>query len=255
MNKSVSPVAIVVDQGVDGVGKGVAEWLRERKRPTQYILAERLALCRLEVTPTRAICDGQVVGSVFFHCHTHANYGADFEEPDQGFASDEVRATWLSILQIPSVLTINQVDAELWYTSAEWAVWRKRLQQAGVPLANVAVGDSKVFSTWSWLPWGGGILGVPGCHVRRAFAPALTEGNAFQQSLWCEGQVFSGPSGKHVAVAGKVMASYGLHLGSILTNQREEVVSCTTACTVPDSLTLEIATRIAEVINAHLCRW
>ena len=254
MRGSAAPVAIVIDQRTDQLGKLVVESLRKRKQRTYWISSENLASCRLNVKSTGATCDGQLIGAVLFHCRPGANFGSNFEESDREFSSNEARAVWLSILQIPSVLAVNRLDAEIWYSSAEWAVWRRRLQLAGVPLSDISVGDSEPTPGWSWLPWGGGkYLNAPGPSVRRTFAPALTAGDGFYNSLWCCGQIISGPGGKHIETASEIMASYGMQLGSILTNKKGQVVSCTTSCLIPDFLAPVVTHRITEVINAHLC--
>jgi N-methylhydantoinase A len=44
-----------------------------------------------------------------------------------------VSSAWLAIMQRPTIAAVNRLDAELWTTRSEWAVWRRRLLAAGVP--------------------------------------------------------------------------------------------------------------------------
>ena len=255
MSTTSTGTTVIVDEGYDRLGKRVQQLLHKRGLQTLRVAADKLSSCRIEVNAGHATCNGQSVATVLFHARPDSHFSDDFVELDRAFSSNESRAVWLALLQLPSINSVNCLDAEVWYSSAEWAVWRRRLESAGVPLAEIVVGDSEPRNHWSWLPWGGGVIRSPGHLIRRTFAPAMVLTQDFKCSLWCYGEVVNGPMSRGVHAAAEVLRSYDVQLAMIMTDAFGRVISCTTHCQIPNAVVERVAKHIAEVFGAYLyCR-
>src|SRR5215216_2617418 len=180
-------VVVVVDDGTDALAADAARALRAAGTPVRPIAAGDLARAPLELTATTARLDGSEVGAVLFRAGWRSWLAEGFEEQDADFCSSETVAAWLSLLDLESVLAINRSDPELWFSSAEWPVWRRRLEQAGVPVTPLEIGEASGADDRHWLPWGGGVARQPGARAARCLAAALSAQPAKATTLWLDG--------------------------------------------------------------------
>lgn len=245
-------MVIIVDDGTDSLAQTVNELLRLRGFGAYLVPVGRLATCRVAVTPREAFIEGQPVRGVLFRARPDAQFSEEFIKEDRFFCTSEARALWLEMLQLHTLTVVNRPDGELWYSSSEWCVWRRRLRARGVPVAELAAGDVSAGDGWSWLPWGGGVLPSPVPEIRRMFGAAITRSKVFNRSSWCYGRVMSDCNRPVVRDAIAVLEDWGIRLGALLTDASDRVVSCTAYPTIPDVLVRDVALRVTEALGASL---
>jgi hypothetical protein len=254
LSRASDKLAVVVDDGSDGVAAATSEALRRLGVAVRDIPARELALARLDLDAHGAAVDGRRVGAVLFRARPRATFAADFGERDRAFTSSEARAAWLQVTNLPSVAAVNRLDPETWFTFSEWPTWRRRTARAGVPLAKLVVGAADNDKEAFWLPWGGGVAAVPPPLVRRAFGAAVVSATRLNRAIWCYGSVVAGTESYATQLAGGVLESFGVHLAEIVTAEDGSLVSCTAHPTVPEHATAQTATRIAKALDADLRR-
>jgi hypothetical protein len=248
----VRPQAVVVALPEDQLADAVEQALAARSWPSSRRLPGELASTPLVLDEQTARLGDEPVGAVVFRARPDMHFGEDFDERDAGFASSEARAAWLALTHLPSVSAINRLDAELWFSSAEWPIWRRRLVRAGVRVVDLAVGDAAAGEGATWLPWGGGLTQAPPRSVRRTFATALVDLQALQTTVTCCGAVLDGPDLEVTRAASAVLAADGARLAAIVTDDRERIVSCTAYPYVPPAAVQEAAESIVEALDADL---
>ena len=254
LSRGSDKLAVVVDDGSDGVAAATSDALRRLGIAVRDIPARELALVRLDLDAHGAAVEGCRVGAVFFRARPRASFAADFGERDRAFSSSEARAAWLEVTNLPSVAAVNRLDPETWFTFSEWPTWRRRTALAGVPAAKLVVGAADGGSEAFWLPWGGGVAALPPPLVRRAFGAAVVSATQLNRATWCYGNVVAGTDSHATRLAGGVLESFGVHLAEIVTAEDGSFVSCTAHPTVPEHATAQTATRIAKALDADLHR-
>lgn len=244
-------VSVVVDDGSDPLARAVAAALRERGRDVLHVPAEELALVPLTLDGDRAWANGAEVTDVLFRAGPWAAHDAGYRSEDAGFASMEIAATWLAIIALPGVTTLNRLDALAWSSRAEWGVWRRRLLAAGVACSPLGVGDVAV-NGGQWLPWGGGLARPPGRAVRRSFATALTPAAHLATSTWLLGKAVAGNATPGAATAARALADHGVRLAAIVTDERDRVVTCSARPRLDQATAQRAAPMIVEHLDADL---
>jgi hypothetical protein len=212
-----------------------------------------LALARIDLDADHAKVEGRRVGALFVRALPRADFGGGFAPDDAAFSSSEVRSALLAVMALPSVAVVNRATPETWFSFSEWPAWRRRMGQAGVPLAALSTGGGDAPSGAWWLLWGGGIVPVPSREARKAFGAAVFAAEQLRRSLWCYGEIVAGASTPSARLAGRVLARFGINLAEIVTCDDDRFVSCTTHPAVPEQ-TAGVAERIAVALDGHLRR-
>lgn len=219
----------------------------------ERIDAARLALAPLSLSREAAELDGLEVKALLFRAAPGAYFGDGFTAEDGPFCSGEAAAAWLAVMGLPDVTCVNRLDAELWYTTSEWAVWRRRLEVAGVRLAPLSVGDVSADEPMLWLPWIGGMARPPGPNARRCFAAALSPRERVERAVWCDGRWISGRAGPAAADAVEVLDAHGVRLAEVLVS-RHGVLACSAHPQLDERTTAIAANRIVEAFLADMHR-
>jgi hypothetical protein len=246
-----SGIAVVVDDQSDSLASKVASELSRSQLSVRHLTASRLGLVELYVERDLVLVDGARLSAAFFRAGPWSRFDEGFESDDAAFASMEVSAAWLAVLNNPSVATINRLDAEVWTSRSEWPIWRRRMLAARIPCVDIDVGG--VEGDYShWLPWGGGIALPPGAASRRLFASALTGATDLSSTVWFGGQ--SIPESEASTEAVQVLLQHGVELAGITLDSAGRVALCTTYPEVDDETADIAAPRIAERLSKGLPR-
>jgi hypothetical protein len=224
--------------------------------PAVRLTTATLASAPLTVAPDGAAYDGEPVAGALFLDRPGASFSAGFAAEDRSFADNETRAAWAGLLASAAVWTVNRTDADLWFTSAEGPIWRRRLAADGVPVAPLTVGGEPGEDDRGWLPHtGGGVGPLPragsGSYLAAAYA-ALPEAKAF---LRCQGRWIGGggsAAGERVAEA---MAARGYRFFGGTLDGEDRLVRLTAFPEIDDDgLAAEAGRRIAEAARADRAR-
>ena len=248
------PGIAVVAEDADPVARAVEAKMRQLRRRVLYIPTSELASIPLQIVDDSLLLQREAISAVLFRARPDSHFGGNFVESDASFSSNEARATWLAALNLPSVCAINRADEELWFSNAEWPIWRRRLISEGIPVVSLSVGDIDSLNDRPvvWMPWGGVFAHPPGPYARRAFATALIPAEGIHVTLWCCGSPIDGPGDGFIRGAASVMSSHGIELASIVSDSTDRIVSCTAYPDVPESFVSPVAHRITEVLNADM---
>jgi hypothetical protein len=173
--------------GNDRVGAGVARRLREVGHTVLELPTGELASVPLELRKDTAWIGDRRLEAALFFSSPGTCFSAGFVPTDQGFVDNETRATWLTVLSLPSVWTLNRPDPEVWFTNAEWTVWRQRLRHSGVGVAPLDAGC--VEAGRPWLPYcGESIASMPATQVGTFMAAAFLRETETHTTIWCCGE-------------------------------------------------------------------
>jgi hypothetical protein len=240
---SVSACAVVVDDLTDSLASDVARELQRRSLPVWHVQANTLAMLDLDIEGDGVFVGGARLRAAFFRAGPWAQFADGFRADDASFASREVSAAWLAVLNRAGVATVNRPDAELWTTRAEWSVWRRRLLAAGIPCADLDVGA--VDGDYGhWLPWGGGVADVPGPRIRSLFASALSPARTLTSAIWYGDRSF--PAIDHSPVLGNMLDREGIQLAGITTDEEGRIVQLTGHPLVDEATSHLLAPRIVS---------
>jgi hypothetical protein len=248
---------VVVDDGDDPLANAVHDALRESGVATLRLMGRSLARTRVEVTADDVRVRDRRVAAVLFRASTGDGLAEGFHADDASFSSSEARAAWLAALHSPSVIAVNRIDPEVWFAFADWPIWRRRLADAGVPLAPLAVGDVDTGADGAWLPWGGGVARPRPRAVRRVFGAAVTSATSLETAVVAASDVVDGADGADGEVArsvADVLASWGVSLAGLVIDEQGRVVSATATPTISEAVAPAAARRLTEVLTAHLHR-
>ena len=246
-------IVVVVDDGADAVAAETVRALRARRTPTMSIRAGDLARSPLRLSSGSAALDGHNVAAVLFRADWRSWFAEGFVDEDADFCSAETAAAWLALLDLDTVLAINRSDAELWFSSVEWPVWRGRLERAGVPVTALEVGCVADGQERDWLLWGGGTARLPGVNAARCFAAALPLQPASTSTIWLEGRCLDGPSSPVAEAAAAVLAAHGAKLAGIVLAADGTVLSCTCRPALTGERAIAAtAQAIVEELDDHL---
>ena len=247
----MQPTVAVIDDGGDALASQVARRLAARGREPLVIDAAGLAKAALELSASGVSVNGRPLAAVLFRARLPGWFADGFVAQDAPFCHGEAAAAWMAILEHESVLAINRLDPQLWFTHVEWPCWWKRLEAAGVPVAPIEVGDVAAPDA-RWLPWSGGVARWPGVHAARCFASAWTSQPPIRVGVWLRGRHLAGHRAACGEAAAGVLAGHGAVFAEIATTAEETVVSCTAH---PTSAVERAAGALTEEIDAHLHRW
>lgn len=247
------PGVVIVDDGTDALAIETTRALRATGIAAKWVAAGDLARVPLRLTTRSAQIDGCHVGVVVFRAEWRSCFAQGFEEADEDFCSAETQAAWLSLLDLGSVLAINKSDPELWFSDMEWPVWRRRLEDAGVPVTPLEVGEATAGDNCHWLLWGGGVAGQPGPRAARCLAAALTSQRLGDASLWLQGRRIDGAKARTAEAAAAVLASHGAALAEVALAADDSVLSCTCRPVIRSDRALGAAVRgILKAVDDHL---
>jgi hypothetical protein len=241
---------VIVHSDDDQLAPAVADELVARGHHVRRLAAARLAASPLTLTPQEARLEGEQVAGVVFLCRPDGDFGG----ADRAPCSNEARAAWLALLQLPTVVTAHRPDAELWYSSSEWSVWRRRLVAAGLPVADLVVGDHPDEADAMWLPWGGGVSKAPEPGARRAFAPALARRSSMAHSVWFGGECLDGAAEPEAGAAAQVLRAHGAELAGITRDAWGRVMVTTAHPHVAGGAVTRVAQRIGAFYAPALHR-
>lgn len=236
----------------DPLAEAALAGLRDRSLRAVRLTTPKLASAPLTIAPDAATYDGEPVAGALFLDQPSTTFSADFEPDDRSFADNETRAAWAGLLSLPAVWTVNRTDADLWFTSAEGAIWRRRLAGDGVAVAPLAVGGEPGHGDRGWLPHtGGGVGPLPRSGAGSYLAAAYAEGPEASIVLWCHGRrigAAASPGGERVAEA---MAARGCRFFGGTFDGRDRLVRLTVFPQIDDPrLAAEAGRRIAEAAHA-----
>jgi hypothetical protein len=248
------PFGVVVGAVADPLAESVATSLDQRGIETRRIDASRLALEPVALDADSATLDGRTIDAAIFLAEPMASFGGDFVPEDADFCDAEVRATWLALLNLPSVATVTRWTAEEWASLGEWAIWRRRLLTEGVPCSPLAFGVDPTDGDIRWMPFSSSDThAVPGPVGRRLMVPPLTSAQPTTASIWCCGQVIAGPDSEIVHRCGRVLERYGTRLASIVLDERGAVFACGSRLQILDESTAHaVAESVSDQIHADL---
>lgn len=248
-----SAIYLVVGGEGDLVADTAGDELGRRRLPARRLEPAALASAPLTVTPDGAAWDGRPVAGVAFLARPGGPFSDGFDDGDASFADNETRALWSAVLSLPGLWTLNRGDAETWFTSSEWPVWRRRLGDAGVPLAPLHVGGEAADGDAGWLPYGGGGVGpLPpagaGPYLAAAFAAAPEESTA----VWCCGRRLDGPAGAADRRLAAAMERWGCRYFAASFDGDGRLLRLLTFPDIADPVVAaDAGRRIAEDADAH----
>jgi hypothetical protein len=154
----------------------------------------------------------------------------DFDAADRDFCDAEVRAVWLAIINMDSVATVTRWSPEEWTSLGEWAIWRRRLIEADVPVTPMSFGAvaTEDASAERWLPFSSATThSIPGKLARGSLAPAIARCGVGASAIWCCGEIVAGPDLEPVRRAAAVVAEHRIGLAAITLDDQHRVLACT----------------------------
>jgi hypothetical protein len=250
---SEARLAALVGDRRDGLLIEVARALAEGDHPTVWLDPDALASTPCTLSPRGVRVAGVELHAVLFRARPHRAFADGFRADDLEFASAEARAVWLAALALTSVAAPNRFSAEEWYSSAEWPIWRRRFDDAGVPTAPAlggAPGDEV-----AWLPYSSsGRHAAPGPATRAITGATLVEAGALSSSVVCLGAVIEGPDTEPVRRAAAVMEDHGSRLVGIVADEEGRILLATAHPEVARDTARRAAAMIAEEVHAHPAR-
>jgi len=249
----MGPLALVVGVDSDAVAGSLTTGLRGRAWEVIQLPPDSLASTTLHVQGDAAFLAQRPLAAVAFCGFPTWSQNRGFAPEDDAFCGAEARAAWLGVLQLRTVSAINRWDAEVWYSSSEWSVWRRRFVRAGVPLSAVSVGKAHAAPEWTWLPWGGaGFQARPQAGACHALASATLPARGLHRSIWCDGTVLTGDMSPVLMRAGTVLRQYGVRYATLLLDEDERIVTATSSLIAPVEHTTTVAQRFLELYDADL---
>lgn len=215
--------------------------------------------CQLDLDADSCTVDGFRVGGVLFRASPEASWSDGFAADDRLYCDAELRAAWLAILHLDSVLAINQWDATTWFEGGEWPTWRRLMMEHGVAVSPFSFGGMNGVSgshSPHWYPYRFGEPSpAPGAASQRVLGAPLTVATEQQVSLVACGHVLSPPCAP-IENAVRVLASSGIQLASIVTDAEGRVLRVNPKPTPEEPVLLSrAASLLAEVYAGHLRRW
>lgn len=230
--------------------------------------------CRFQRLPPHELADlavtqqhntfrlgAESIDGIFFRCSPDSGFSANFEPDDRGFADTEIRALWLSALNIPGVYTPNRFDAAMWFGNNLLLRLRILLYDAGVPLAPLTFGNETGAEAALWLTnHDSRIQGSPRPDLQRYVGATLTPESAIHTLLCICGRTFvAGPDRlppTHCAsAAATALHKGGISLCEITLNEHDQVVGINPLPIVPDPWLEQSSILLAEEYHAHLHLW
>jgi hypothetical protein len=247
----------VVADAADPLAREVSGALARRRFTVKDVEAHRLALLPVALFLETARVEGQPLDALVFLTDPITSFTADFAHEDRDFCDAEVRATWLAILNLPTVATVTRWLPEEWSSLGEWAIWRRRMISHGVcvsPMSFGANGDAASDSTW--FPFSSGAAQrVPGRFGRRALGPAVSQARLATSTIYCCGEIVAGPDTPQVRRAVAVLELYGTQLAAIMLDEEGRVLMCTSRPAICEiSLAHAVAEKVAEHLDAAVSR-
>jgi hypothetical protein len=251
---NVPAFGVVVGADADPLAEAVTASLSSRGVDTRRIDASQLALEALELDRDGATLGGRTIDAAVFLAEPTASFGGDFAREDAEFCDAEVRATWLALLNLPSIATVTRWTAEEWTSLGEWAIWRRRLLADGVACTALAFGMDPADGGTRWVPFSSSEThSLPGPAGRRMLVPPQTSAQPAGTSIWCCGRVVAGTDSQTVHRCGQVLERYGTRLASIVLDQDGAVFACASRLQVVDEPTvISIAESVADQLHADL---
>jgi hypothetical protein len=246
--------AVVVGEANDLLAQALSASLTQRGLQAQFIDAADLALQPIQLRNTEARLNGRGIDVAVFLAEANRSFGGDFTVEDRDFCDAEVRAIWLALLNLPSVKTLTRWTAEEWASMGGWAIWRRRLSGAGIPLTSMSFGSAPDAAAARWFPFTSTRTHtLPGGLGRRVLVPPLTGQEPVSSAIWCCGQVIAGPDLDVVRACGSVLENYGTRLASITLDEEGRVFACASRLHISDmTLAIRVADRAAEQLCADL---
>jgi hypothetical protein len=240
---------IVGDSLADPILAPLCEGLADRSLLVRTVEPRDLAAYPITATEVGASVGGIPIEVALFRAGVDDSLSDSFAEGDRSFATNEVRSVWLHLSSLPAIRTVNRADPSSWFALSEWALWRRRFGEVGVPVAPLMVGDVEPPPRGQWVLWGGGETAIPeNPAVRRSFGAALVPSDRLERSLWCVDRILSGPDGPAVQAASAVLRAHGVALADIGTDGRGRLWGATSRPVVPPDL----AARVAELLAGYL---
>ena len=218
---------VVGDRAYDELIDPLVGGLNERGWIVHEVPPRLLATTTLAVTADEVWVDGEPLDVVVNRLIPGVRTEDGFAEDDADFADAEARSTLLHALALPGVVAVNRSDAAGWFAHAEWTVWRRRWQAAGLPVVPLAVGQ-RPGGFDLWLSWRGDFLTPPADTAVPVVVAALIAAEGLARVAWCAGQVVSGPASPAVEAAGRLFEEYGVVLAGIDVDSRGRLVAATT---------------------------
>lgn len=251
------PSFVIVGEANDLLATATATALRNQGARTHSADPGALADLSVCLDDQGFSVDGWPVAGILFRSLPDASFSDAFAVEDKGFVDAEVRALWLAAMHLDSVLTLNRYDAAAWFEGAGWAVWRRYLQVAGIPLSPFSVGVTANGAQSLWHPFMSSTARpVPAPSTRAVLGAVLTEQTQQQASLVVCGHILTGESFPAVIETAAVLKRRGLSVVEIVTDEAQHVlrINPNPAITTP-KVAHSAATLIAEVYHAHLSHW
>jgi hypothetical protein len=253
------PRVCVITEGRDKLAEAVVSALRSRGISSLTLEIQRLCHCQLYLDADSCTVDGFRVGGVLFRASPEASWSEGFAADDRLYCDAELRAAWLAILHLDSVLAINQWDAMMWFEGGEWPTWRRLLIGNGVPVSPFSFGGMDGLGgshSPHWYPYRFGERSpVPGPASQRVLGAPLTVATERHDSLVACGHVLTGQSAR-IESAVQVLASAGLRLASIVTDDEGRVLRVNPRPMPKEpELLSRTASLLTEVYARHLRAW
>lgn len=246
--------AVVVHDGDDRLARAVTDVLRSKRIEVRELSSGELARAPLELTSSEARLGDRRIRAALMNVGGIGTFADGFVPSDAAFCNAETAAAWLTVLNLDSVVAVNRPDAELWFSSAEWPVWHRRLEAAGVPVVAPEVGDAEQPAGRCWMPWCGGFASPPTRDVLRCFGAALVDERPAATGLWLDGRRIGGEGGSIAGAAAAILAEHGARLAQIRSAADGSVVSCRGWPSEPVADIDTTAGAIAETLRAGLHR-
>ena len=241
--------------GLDRVGAGVARRLREAGHTVLELRAEELGAAPLELRRDTAWIGDQRLAAAFFFSSPGARFSAGFVTEDQGFVDSETRSNWLTVLSLPSVWTLNRPDPEVWFSNAEWMVWRHRLRRSGVGVTPLEAGRIEADDR-PWLPYcGAQTATMPAASVGAFMGAAHTQEGETNTTVWCCGEPLLSTASEPMDPAVSELEMRGCRFFSTTTDPQGRIVRLTTFPHLTEPGQADRAAElITEAYHAHCDR-
>ena len=245
--------ALIVGAAGDSLTRDLPAALARRGWSAQTLAPERLSDLQLTLDCERLVADGERVSAIVFRAATNAPFSASFDAEDHAFCDAETRAIWLGALNLPGLACFNRLDAIAWFETEHWAVWRRVLARAGVPLARCELGYAREDASRVWVPFS--ICSPqpdPGETIARAGGIARFREQRFTSTLIACGRVIDGPASGAIDAAIFALAKAGVQLAEIVSDERGEIAWVDTAPReLPESAGARVVEALADAIAEH----
>ncbi len=250
------PSIAVIGEQSDTLCRSLARALSADGVPVLRSTPGELSSLKVSLGEEMMLVEGQVVAGVFFHCHPDRCFSDGYVAEDRAFCDAETRAIWLSALNLGAVLAINRYDATAWFEGLGWASWRRRLREAGIPVADIHVGGGR-HSTGHWQLFASGHQRpLPRPEVQRCLAAAVTESEHSRSVVAVGGEILGGCSSPSAHAAAALLAEEGIWLAQLQLDQHGALLGVDPVPRVEDSASIQQITRRAQgAFHEHLDRW